>query len=201
MSPPNLPTGHGDEQQPDASAAQSRRQRHQVHRRRRGGDQGRRRQRLVRAVGARHRPRHSAADQAKLFQEFQQADNPITKKGAPDWGSPYQSESSRCTAGRFGLSSARTRFDLLRHAACAGGGASPGVIKLDFHPMSAIGTKRTSAMFRYRPHLDPEPYHQRKAPPKRGWCGASGAGGLRCLLRTFLKLGAGRSDTKRVTNL
>ena len=77
---PGLPAGRGDERRLTPSPAQLSRQRHQVHGRRRGGDQGRRRQRFIRAVGARHRPRHSAADQAKLFQEFQQAENPKTRK-------------------------------------------------------------------------------------------------------------------------
>ncbi len=43
---------------PDAGAAQSRRQRHQVHRPGRGGDQGVGRQRLLHALGARHRAGH-----------------------------------------------------------------------------------------------------------------------------------------------
>jgi signal transduction histidine kinase len=50
-------------------------------------------------------PGISAADQAKLFQEFQQADNAITrKKGALAWGLPYRSASLRCTGARSGSS-------------------------------------------------------------------------------------------------
>ena len=51
-------------------------------------------------------PGISAADQAKLFQEFQQADNAITrKKGGTGLGLwPYRSASLRCMAAEFGSS-------------------------------------------------------------------------------------------------
>ena len=50
-------------------------------------------------------PGISAADQAKLFQEFQQAEiQRPARRRAPDWGSPYRSASSRCTADEFGWS-------------------------------------------------------------------------------------------------
>ena len=49
--PPDMPAGHGDEQQAHPGAAQPGRQRDQVHRRRRSGDQGRAGQRLVQRRG------------------------------------------------------------------------------------------------------------------------------------------------------
>ena len=53
-------------------------------------------------------PGISATDQARLFQEFQQADNAITaRRAAPAWDLRYQSASSRCTAAKSGSSLAR----------------------------------------------------------------------------------------------
>ena len=48
-------------------------------------------------------PGISVSDQAKLFQEFQQAEKPARRR-APDWGSPYPSASSRCVGDEFGSS-------------------------------------------------------------------------------------------------
>jgi GAF domain-containing protein len=62
-------------------------------------------------------PGISSADQARLFQEFQQADNAITRRRAvPAWDSLYPSASLRCTAAGFGssLSLVKARHSLSR---------------------------------------------------------------------------------------
>jgi signal transduction histidine kinase len=60
-------------------------------------------------------PGISTGDQAKLFQEFQQADNAITrKKGGTGWGLPYRSASLRCTAGKYGSSRSLAKVRPLR---------------------------------------------------------------------------------------
>ena len=74
-------------------------------------------------------PGISVSDQAKLFQEFQQAEKPARRR-APDWGSPYPSASSRCVGDELDRVTARTRFDAFCHPACAGAGASQAVVKL-----------------------------------------------------------------------
>ena len=61
-------------------------------------------------------PGISAIDQAKLFQEFQQADNAITqvRRAVPAWGSPYRSASLRCTGARSGWSHSSAKVRRLR---------------------------------------------------------------------------------------
>ena len=85
-------------------------------------------------------PGISAADQAKLFQEFQQADSTITrKKGGTGLDSPYRSASSRCMAGKFGSIRPSAKARLLhspspfvltgrwrRHEQAHSGGGGPG---------------------------------------------------------------------------
>ena len=77
---PKLPAGHGDGRRLTQVADQPRRQCHQVHRcwrsSHKGGATDGSFHLSVRDTG----PGISAADQAKLFQEFQQADNAITRK-------------------------------------------------------------------------------------------------------------------------
>src|SRR5262249_17168851 len=73
-------------------------------------------------------PGISAADQAKLFQEFQQADNPITpRRAAPAWGWPSPSASSRCMADGFGSSRspAKARYSLSRSQSSSSGRSKP----------------------------------------------------------------------------
>ena len=86
-------------------------------------------------------PGISAADQAKLFQEFQQAENPKTrKKEGTGLGLAISKRIIEMHGGRISIEvTGRTRIDLLRHAARAGARASPGVIKLNSSPMSALG--------------------------------------------------------------
>ena len=121
--PPDLPAGRGDERRltqvllnlvgnaikfTDAG---------------RGGDQGVRRQRLVQvcrcATPARASPQ---ADQAKLFQEFQQADNSITKaKGGTGLGLAISKRIIEMHGGRIWVEfERRARLDLLIHASDQG---------------------------------------------------------------------------------
>ena len=77
---PGLPPGHGDGRRLTPVLNQPRRQSDQIHRCWRSRHQGRGAQRFI-PVSVRDTGRGiSTSDQAKLFQEFQQADNAITHK-------------------------------------------------------------------------------------------------------------------------
>ena len=77
-------------------------------------------------------PGISAADQAKLFQEFQQADNPMTrKKEGTGLGLAISKRIVEMHGGRIWIRvTARTGFDVFRHAAGPGAGASKAAVKL-----------------------------------------------------------------------
>ena len=92
---------------PHPGPAQPRRQRDQIHRCRARSRSKAPRPTASFMLSVRDTgPGISAADQAKLFQEFQQADNSITKKkGGTGLGLPSRSGSSRCMADEFGWSS------------------------------------------------------------------------------------------------
>ena len=77
-------------------------------------------------------PGISAADQAKLFQEFQQAENPKTrKKEGTGLGLAISKRIVEMHGGRIWMeSAAREGFDVFRHPACSGAGASQAVVKL-----------------------------------------------------------------------
>ena len=60
-------------------------------------------------------PGIAAADQAKIFEEFQQVDNTSTgRRAGPDWGSPSPSASSKCTAAVFRSSPSLAKVRLSR---------------------------------------------------------------------------------------
>ena len=107
----------------DAGAAQSRRQRDQVHRHGRGRDQGGSRERLVHDLRCATPARASAtADQAKIFEEFQQADNSTTKeKGGTGLGLAISKRIVEMHGGRFWVEfEPRARLDVFIHAAAQG---------------------------------------------------------------------------------
>ena len=89
-------------------------------------------------------PGISGADQAKLFQEFQQAENPMTrKKEGTGLGLAISKRIIKMHRARIWISWAKVRR--FCHPACAGAGASQAVVK-QFELMSANGTERTNAM-------------------------------------------------------
>ena len=90
----------------DAGAAQPGRQRHQVHRCRRSGHQGRRRATVRSSCRcATPAPASRLPTRPSCSRNFSRPtiQSPARRK-APDWGSPYPSASSRCTAEKSGSS-------------------------------------------------------------------------------------------------
>ena len=79
-------------------------------------------------------PGISAADQAKLFQEFQQADNPMTrKKEGTGLGLAISKRIIEMHGGKIWIEfTARTGLDVFRHASRSGGGAGK-VTELTIH--------------------------------------------------------------------
>ena len=102
-------------------------------------------------------PGISAADQAKLFQEFQQADNPMTrKKEGTGLGLAISKRIIEMHGGRIWMEVQSEGFDIFRHTSCSGGRSKPSRHQTDIHvcfwhsadiparpPCPLLGVKRT----------------------------------------------------------
>ena len=103
---PDLPAGPWRRAPTDAGAAQPGRQRHQVHRHRRSGHQGRRRATATSSCRcATPAPAFLLPTRPSCSRSFSRPRiRRPARRRAPDWGSPYRSASSRCTADESGSS-------------------------------------------------------------------------------------------------